>query len=1319
MTKGLTWAALALALLLALLLVWYVLRLARRRALAHAAGTAPPADSGPVAAAAGLVPAVRAAFAGRDEAASAAYQVPQVLLVGPRGAASSALEQAVRGDDEQALRWHAAAQGWILCADMAAFGFEHEEGAQGWLALAEELERRRPRRPLDGILLAIPASALYGPQAWSPLELERRAALARVRLDALQRRCGLRLPLYLLVTHCAQLDGFTSFAAALPDALRTAMLGWSNPHDPELAFAPAWLHAAFNEVGRNISHLQAELAAAGAAIHDSDAFFLLPGAIARLAGPATDYAARLLGEDVRSIAPMLRGVYLCGDAGSVAGALAGQPWFAGDLLTRKVFPERGLASPLGGQLVSRNKGVRRWASACAVVLLAWGGALAWGHVALQRQASQLTEAVRHIAREQERRTSARARQGHMEFKEYKDASQNILYAMLGSQGSLSQLAIPASWQWTGLQGLDRRIEAQFGQGLSNIVYRTLEKGMNEVAANQTGAALDAAVIELKDDVACQVSANPQHSDLSPGAALADTTAFKRLERYVANAGVFEQARKELDLLYQQQHGNLRDLVNVAAYTQAFDMPADAVNSPSPLLKAVLNQKHPPDNAALQRARQQQSILCAFHQQHQQFLASMVDQHPALQAAHSVADQLRGGTALASAEPDTGLIPALQALGRWLQAPTLHWLDEAEVAEGKAYGELLRKVQANPLLGPDAAAWARQQRAEHVRSLQQQLLRPGGTSHAVLQRASDGRLSLTPELANLQAGLERLSRQPFMVDAGPAAALERHGLGPLWDEKKLSVALLQAGEGRSYLDKEIPSFPAPFQPELRRHTGQRLARYLLAEASASLPPGSNEADTYQQLGRVQKQLSSLLDILAGLDADEQHRQLAGAIALQANEGLRWLERELVAGGLYLPRDGGFDWWQGSPNPAAQAFSGGDPQGLEDYLVAQQARIEAAVRQAQPLLRLVEAAQGSLSSTPARHWNAISTDLARFQDKQPNARMAQLHAYIRGELASADGRKCQAGGTLPVQEGVVLARVHMAAPATTASAGDLFSERRRTLAAALASRCSALARADAEQDYQALREQFRRTLAGRFPFADAVRGSEPAALDDVLAYLQLYDQLAPDSQRMAPGRARDFMAATTAARQFLGPLLPAAEGAESAGYQLAVRFRVGSAGEADGNNALAGEIGGNRIAAWSLQSGDESIGYDSGSKGAVQHLAWRPGLPLVLTLRWADNVAELPFDDGHDRYLEVAGRRAVYRFNEPWSLMRLLARHATPAQGAGRPATLRFDLPTAPGGQGTRVFMRLAVMAANRKETLAFPVFPAAAPGDDIPRLLARP
>jgi type VI secretion system protein ImpL len=590
------------------------------------------------------------------------------------------------------------------------------------------------------------------------------------------------------------------------------------------------------------------------------------------------------------------------------------------------------------------------------------------------------------------------------------------------------------------------------------------------------------------------------------------------------------------------------------------------------------------------------------------------------------------------------------------------------------------------------------------------------------------------------------RQSFIAPVPAAALATSAAPGPLWDLKLLSRELLLADEARSYLDKELRAFPVQFQAELKRYTDQRVADNLMANAAQAQQPSSSEAEVYERLGQVHKLLTTLLDTLRGLGAEQQHAALAAILATQASDGLRWLERDLVQGGLYKPRDGGFGWWQGTPNPAAQGFAGGDPQGLEDYLQAQQARIEAAVRQAQPLLRLVEAGEGNLKSPVARHWTELTAELARFQDKQPNARMAQLHAYIRGELAAADASHCMPAGAAPTATlaaapasraptlPVAWPAATPAAPTLSASfgGGDLFSERRRALAAALAGRCRELASDDASKGYLDLKQLFRRTLAGRFPFADGSRATDPAELDDVLAYLQRYDQAALDSQRIAPGRARDFVAASGRVRAFLAPLMPAAEGGEGPGYELAVRFRVNSGGEADGNNTLAGEMGGNRIAAWMLQSGDERISWTSTAKGTVQSLPWRPGMPLVLTLRWADNVAALPYNDGRDRYMSVSGRDVVYRYSEPWSLLRMLARQRVTPAGAARHETLRFDIPTAPAGiaptakaavpgseDTARVFLRMNVTQARKKEALAYPQFPAAAPGDEQAILIARP
>ena len=1322
--------ALLLTLLFALFLFWFVLRLARRRALAMPPGPAPQADAGALAAAAALVPAVRAAFSGREEEGGLAYDVPLVLLLSEPGADQSlvlpdALPEAGErtAQEAQPLRWHRTPQGWILAADAAYLGLDVPEGSAAWQALAEELQRRRPRRPLDGILLSIAADALQGEHAWPAVELERRAGLIQRRLDHMQRLFGLRLPVFLVITHADRLDGYTSFASALPEGMRQAMLGWSVPDAPDTGFQPEWIHAGFEELSRSICALQAEMLAAGTRISDSDAFFMLPGSVAALAVPLHSYIARLLRDSAHDVAPLFRGVYLCGGPGVGAHGLPSRPWFAGDLLARKVFGERGLAQPLGGQLLSRNKLVRRWALASAAVLLLWGGALAWAHVDLRGKTRALGHTLAEIDQEQKQRILGRSQNaGHLDYASYKQAAQNIMSAMADNRGNLSYLALPASWHWGRERPLEERIEAKFGEGLTNIVYRTLDKGLNRQAASLSGAASDGITTSLNDPVGCVVPPLSALDDvIEADAALADNALFKRLANFVAETEEFAQARKRLNLLEDDDLGTYDDLVKVAAYTDSFEMPTQSAHGVSALLKRTLRHANLPEDALKQRARQQESLACAFRKRSTQFYERSLNQHPLLALATDIGERLRGGKTQDGDGKYRQLIPSLQSAALWLKSPSLRWLDETESGAGKAYGALLASVSTNAMLGQELAQWSRTERARHAAALQAALLAAdGGAGDPILQIGAEGKLEFTPELANLKSGLDRLMRQSFLASAPPPALLPGPAPGPLWESKALEQNVAMATEARAYLAKELGTFPLQFQAELKRYAGLRVADKLLTNAVLAQQTSGNEAEVYAHLGQAHKPLVALLDNLDALGAARQHAQLSAVLAAQAGGGLRWIERELAKGGLYQPREGNFGWWQGTPNPAAQGFAGGDPQALEEYLQAQQARIEAAVAQAQPLLRLLEAGEGGASSPLARRWIGLTAELARFHEKQPNARMAQLHAYIRGELATADGKNCLAGAAMP-------------AIAANFTGGEFFTERRRALTSALSMRCRELARSGAGQQSQDLQELFQHTLAGRFPFADAASSGDPAELEDVQAYLQRYDLAGLDSQRLAPGRTRDFLAATARVRSFLAPLLPGADNGAGPGYELAVRFRVSSSGEADGNNTLAGEIGGNRIAAWTLQSGDARIGWSSSSKGVVQSLPWRPGMPLVLTLRWADNVAALPYSDGRDRYMSVNGRDVVFRYSEPWSLLRMLARQRVAPGAPVRYETLGFDIPLALAGTASasarggtpaaderaRVFLRMAVTPAQKKETLAYPPFPVAAPPAEQAILIARP
>ncbi|MEO8071614.1 MAG: type VI secretion system membrane subunit TssM [Acidobacteriota bacterium] len=81
------------------------------------------------------------------------------------------------------------------------------EGIDGdeWAALLEVIKKSRPKRPLDGFLLAINANKILSS---NEQEIEQNAKILRTRLDEAMQRLKVRFPVYLVFTNADSIEGF-------------------------------------------------------------------------------------------------------------------------------------------------------------------------------------------------------------------------------------------------------------------------------------------------------------------------------------------------------------------------------------------------------------------------------------------------------------------------------------------------------------------------------------------------------------------------------------------------------------------------------------------------------------------------------------------------------------------------------------------------------------------------------------------------------------------------------------------------------------------------------------------------------------------------------------------------------------------------------------------------------------------------------------------------------------------------------------------------------------------------------------------------------
>lgn len=265
------------------------------------------------------------------------YRLPWYLMVGEAGAGkSTALAESgmkpplgrppeLRNGVKQRLNWFFFDRGVVL--DVSGEMILRRDGEtpnqHGWNQLARLLQRHRPERPLDGVVLTIPATDLINACGLEGrAHIEQKAACLYRKLWQAQKLLGMSFPVYVLVTKCDAVTGFQSLCRELPASAREEMFGWSSPYTLETAYRPEWIEEAFQNVYRYLFQLQVEVFAECNDVRDRDGLFLLPSEMQRLKAPLQLYLDQVFKESAFHDSFFFRGLYFCGDSGEDAQSQA-------------------------------------------------------------------------------------------------------------------------------------------------------------------------------------------------------------------------------------------------------------------------------------------------------------------------------------------------------------------------------------------------------------------------------------------------------------------------------------------------------------------------------------------------------------------------------------------------------------------------------------------------------------------------------------------------------------------------------------------------------------------------------------------------------------------------------------------------------------------------------------------------------------------------------------------------------------------------------------------------------------------------------------
>jgi type VI secretion system protein ImpL len=266
-----------------------------------------------------------------------------------------------------------------------------------WLGFLDLLKNQRPRRPIDGVFLAVSVSDLL---LSSEAECAAHATAIRARIQELHTRLGVRFPIYVTLTKLDLVPGFMAFFDSLNKEERAQVWGMTFDLDdpkrangPLMAFADEFAALEDRLNARLVERLQQERDPAR-----RDLIYGFSQHFAALKPTLQGFLDAVFKPNAFEDRALLRGVYFTSGTqeGSpidrLIGAMAqsmnldrqhlarqtgrGRSYFLGKLFTDVAFAERGLVE-LDPDLERRRKWLAGGASAVtAVVVLAV--CAAWG-----------------------------------------------------------------------------------------------------------------------------------------------------------------------------------------------------------------------------------------------------------------------------------------------------------------------------------------------------------------------------------------------------------------------------------------------------------------------------------------------------------------------------------------------------------------------------------------------------------------------------------------------------------------------------------------------------------------------------------------------------------------------------------------------------------------------------------------------------------------------------------------------------------------------------------------------------------------------------
>ena len=304
---------------------------------------------------------------------AALYALPWYVIVGPPGAGKTTairhsgldfpVEQAgsaFRGTGgTRNCDWWFTNEAILL--DTAGRYSTETDDQQEWFAFLDLLKRNRPRKPINGLLVALSVTDLVGA---SDEQIGLVAKRLRARIDEVTTRLKMRVPVYVFLTKTDMIAGFSEFWSDLRKSERGQLWGVSfslaQTEEPGALFEREFDLLARTLQARAVRRLTGERN-----VETRRLLWMFPVEFATLRGNLSSFVAQLFQRNAFQETPAFRGVYFTSGTqnarptsrvlqsmassfgmrlpGPPGGAIEPKSFFLTDVFRRVIFPNQLLA----------------------------------------------------------------------------------------------------------------------------------------------------------------------------------------------------------------------------------------------------------------------------------------------------------------------------------------------------------------------------------------------------------------------------------------------------------------------------------------------------------------------------------------------------------------------------------------------------------------------------------------------------------------------------------------------------------------------------------------------------------------------------------------------------------------------------------------------------------------------------------------------------------------------------------------------------------------------------------------------------------------